>query len=264
MAELIQLPTGRENFSYSEFKDWHECSFRHKLKYIDKIDLREENQFSSFGTIIHDACQNYIETRQMKIEEAIKQLKKDWEEHFYEEFELWEKALKEILSSIPKFLEKTFPNWKYFKAEEKLDEKIEELNIRFVGYIDAVLEIKNKKDETEYVLIDWKTSSYGWNYIKRGKFIVQAQLAFYKKIWAKKHNIPENKVKCGFVILKRLNEESKCELIIAKTGPKTTKRSFDGLDNMIYTITNNIFIKNRLNCDYCEYRKTVFCPAQKF
>ena len=33
------FPTGKPHVSYSEVRCWKECPFRHKLSYIDKIDL---------------------------------------------------------------------------------------------------------------------------------------------------------------------------------------------------------------------------------
>ena len=43
--------------SYSEIKLWNECSHKHKLQYIDKIDGFKGNLHTAFGTAIHSVCE---------------------------------------------------------------------------------------------------------------------------------------------------------------------------------------------------------------
>ncbi|WP_438964827.1 PD-(D/E)XK nuclease family protein, partial [Winogradskyella sp.] len=62
----------KEHVSYSEVKQWKECSWRHKLLYIDKLTTFEESPHLHYGTIIHDACEHYLKTKELKIEEAQK------------------------------------------------------------------------------------------------------------------------------------------------------------------------------------------------
>jgi hypothetical protein len=57
--------------SFSELKDHVECSYRHKLKYVDKINMFEENVNTNFGTALHEACETYLKTREMKYELAL-------------------------------------------------------------------------------------------------------------------------------------------------------------------------------------------------
>ena len=38
---MTTFPTGKPHISFSEIKNWHECGWRHKLTYIDKIKLLE-------------------------------------------------------------------------------------------------------------------------------------------------------------------------------------------------------------------------------
>ena len=40
--------------SYSELKTWKECSWRHKLQYIEKLKGFQGNEYTAFGTAIHD------------------------------------------------------------------------------------------------------------------------------------------------------------------------------------------------------------------
>ena len=39
------FPTGKPHISFSEIKQWKECAYRHKLTYIDKIDVFEDSPY---------------------------------------------------------------------------------------------------------------------------------------------------------------------------------------------------------------------------
>ena len=62
----------KEHVSYSEIRQWKECPWRHKLLYIDKLSTFEESPHLHYGTIIHDACEHFLKTKELKIEEAKK------------------------------------------------------------------------------------------------------------------------------------------------------------------------------------------------
>src|SRR5210317_823222 len=132
----------KEHISYSELKQWKECSWRHKLLYIDKIQTFEESPHLHYGTIIHDACEHYLKTKDLKIEEAQSKIKAAWDEHGFDsedfiqlqtqraELQGWKykhNKLKDWLqwaetsiSSVPPFLDETFPGWEFQSAEEAL------------------------------------------------------------------------------------------------------------------------------------------------
>ena len=44
------FPTGKPHVSFSEIKAWKECSWRHKLIYIDKIDKGDIFGLLRFGS----------------------------------------------------------------------------------------------------------------------------------------------------------------------------------------------------------------------
>ena len=56
----------KEHVSYSEVRQWKECPWRHKLIYIDKLQSFEESPHLHYGTIIHDACEHYLKTKELK------------------------------------------------------------------------------------------------------------------------------------------------------------------------------------------------------
>ena len=45
------------HISYSEFKIWKECPWRHKLQYVEKLKGFQGNEYTAFGTAIHDVCE---------------------------------------------------------------------------------------------------------------------------------------------------------------------------------------------------------------
>ena len=45
------------HISYSEFKIWSECPWRHKLSYLDKLSTFNGNEFTAFGTAVHEVCE---------------------------------------------------------------------------------------------------------------------------------------------------------------------------------------------------------------
>ena len=54
------FPTGKPHISFSEWKAWKECPFRHKLAYIDKIDTFQPSPFLDFGTAVHEGAESFL------------------------------------------------------------------------------------------------------------------------------------------------------------------------------------------------------------
>src|SRR4051812_41435714 len=73
------LPTGKPHVSFSEMRDWQDCSYRHKLKHVLKIDKFKPGPLMDFGTAVHASCENYLKTRVMKPEIATDMIRKTWE-----------------------------------------------------------------------------------------------------------------------------------------------------------------------------------------
>ena len=59
----VDFPTGKQHVSFSEVKQWKECPYRHKLAYIEKIDMFEPSPFLDFGTAVHEGCEIILEKR---------------------------------------------------------------------------------------------------------------------------------------------------------------------------------------------------------
>ena len=261
------LPTGKQHISFSEVKLWKECSFRHHLTHIKKIDLSKPSPILEFGTAVHSSCENYLINKIMDYRFAFDHLDQAWKKHEgNKEFtqDSLEKAKNEatiILSEVPDFLDKEFPEWEVVDAEHQLYESVEGHPHAFKGFIDGVIKAKGKRGETIFWILDWKTTQRGWFREKRSDEMVKAQLALYKNYWCQKNpNIPLKNVRCGFVLLKKsakLGEH--CELFTVSLGEVPIKRSLKVVSNMLTSVKKGIALKNRDACTFCEYKDTQYC-----
>jgi len=264
---LENLPTGKPHISFSELKEWQECSWRHKLHQIEKIDLFESSPILDFGTAVHASCENFLRTRALSHalyeETLISAFEKNKEKKDYTQKNL-ESFLKEankILQEIPGFMEETFPGWEFVDAEHQLYEPFSQKHPHaFKGFIDGIIKTKGKKEEDIFWIIDWKTSAWGWNAEKRSDFGLHQQLILYKNFWSQKTGIPLKQIKCGFIVLKRTAKDGqRCELIKISVGPVTSERSIKNLSNMVSSIKRGISLKNKDSCTFCPYKGTEHC-----
>lgn len=261
------LPTGKKHISFSEVKTWKDCSYRHKLVHVKKIDLSKPSPILEFGTAVHSSCEKYLLTRELDIQLCHKALEKAWEKNSnFEEFS--EKTLKTakteseiILSELPAFLDREFPDWVAVDAEHALYESVEGHPHAFKGFIDGVIKCKGKRGEDLYWIIDWKTSANGWRKEKRSDEMTKAQLALYKNYWYKKNpQVPFKDIRCAFAILKKSAKPGQhCELFSVSLGEVPIGRSLKIVSNMISSVKKGIALKNRDSCTYCEYKGTEHC-----
>ena len=279
------FPTNKGHISYSEVKTWKECPYRHKLSYIDKIDMGEPSPYLDYGTLLHDQLERYLNTKTMDLDKVELDLRKAWEKNGFDSPEYiqaqanhrkingwkpkphvyideWVEWAKNSLEDIPEFLNDNFPNWKAVSAEEQLYENLEGYDLNFKGFIDAVIECDGPKGKKALWILDWKTAnSGGWYKDKRRDFLTQAQIAAYKLFWRKKNDLGPREVKCGFVLLKRGAKKGKtCELLAVSSGPVMEARVEKLISSMIAAVRRGLYLKNRSSCLFCDYKDTSHCP----
>jgi len=264
--QFDMLPNGKKHVSFSELSDWYDCSFRHKLRFVDKLPVEDLSPILDFGTSVHAACENYLQTRVMDVSVAEKALISFFEEKKGHE-KFTDKILKEmldqskkVLEGLPAFMDENFPNWELVEAEHFLYEQIGKHSHAFKGFVDAIIKTVDKKGKTVYWIIDWKTTSWGWAREKKTDFKFHQQLIFYKNFLCKKLNIPEKSVKCAFVLLKRTAKAGAAvELVKISMGPVTSERALKNLNNMISSMKKGIALKNKSECKYCHFKDTQYC-----
>lgn len=273
----VKFPTGKSHISFSEIKIWKECSWKHKLTYIDKIDMFEPSPYLDFGTAVHEGCESYLKNRNIDLEKLKSDIISAWKKNDFDNPEwvsrqpswykynpvnTWIQWAENMWAEVPEFLEETFPGWECFDAEEALYENIERKNISFKGFIDGIIKVPKKRGSGyNYWIIDWKTAGpYGWRKDKKQDLGMTAQLILYKHFWARKHGIDIKDVRCGFVLLKRGGKPGKiCELVTVSVGPKALEKGKKLMNNMVGSVNNGIFLKNRNSCTYCPYYETKHC-----
>lgn len=280
------LPTGRQHISYSELHDWIECPWRHKLKYINKIQMDSESIHTLYGQLIHAGIESYVSDVNKNPIDADKFVAQ-WHNELIPAFiakmtiagnqkaiddynkskDEFDSSIKPVLETLPIWLDKTFPGWTIYGAEFKLYENVGTREDRFFkGFIDCIIKVPKKKktDEFEYFLLDWKSTSWGWSFEKKTDFNKQLQLVLYKHFFSKKNSIPMKEIKCGFVILKRKPPKSDstaiCELVMVSVGPKTEDRAITLVNNMLAHLNKKLYPKNRSSCKFCNYKNTAHCP----
>lgn len=252
----------REHISFSEFKLWSECTWRHKLKYIEGLDGFTGNAFTAFGSAIHSACEEIAVKNLEGIEEKFEKFFDNEIEELEEVTDRDRKLLtemrdqgKNILPHVLVELEKQFPNFELVAVEEDLFEEFEEGGLKFKGYIDLVL----KSEDGKYHIIDWKSCSWGWDARKKADKILGYQLVFYKWFWARKHDVPLENIETHFGLLKRTAKKNNVEIFRVTSGQKKVDNALTALKNAVINIKRQRFIKNRLSCKYCPFYRTEHC-----
>lgn len=260
------LPSEKDHISFSEIKEWLECTYKHKLKYIDGF-RDPDTVFTCFGTAIHAACEDYVKTRIMKPELALIIILEEWEKNNFEDKHIWMKRALNVLLLVPEWLENNFPGWECVNAEEELLEPIpnsKHTNVHFKGYIDAIIKYKD-----EYWLLDWKTMGInGWSDYKKKDESTLLQLVYYNIFWSIKSSIDPSKIKCAFILLNRetgFGAKTPIELYKIEIFDTHKRRGLEVIENMINSVKRKFAFKvvkeERYSpCKFCVFNGTPKCP----
>jgi len=258
--------TSREHISYSELKDWAHCPHYHKKAWIEKVAPFEGNEYTAFGSAIHDVCEkkllkediNEAELFQLGFAKRIQELVEKNIEFNATNVQQMKTAGPAILAEVESALKEYFGDYEVFSSEEMLYVPIENFNIHFKGFVDAVVKVGDT-----YHLFDWKTCSWGWDSRKRSQRLITYQLTLYKHFFCQKHKIDPKNVETHFALLKRTAKKDRVEIFRVTSGPKKTENALKLLYQAIYNITKRFSIKNRLSCHKpypCKLLNTEHCP----
>ncbi len=253
------------HISFSEMKIWNECSYRHKLEYLDGLRSFMGNEYTAFGTAVHSYCEQALlrevkDPNKLFTDEFVKGLEKlivdgvELDQKLINQMEPQGAGiLPEVLPGINDYFEDGF---EVLQTEESLYENMEGTDYKFKGFIDLVV----KTPDGKIHIIDWKTCSWGWNRQRRSEPMTTYQLTLYKNFYAKKHGIDPSKIETHFALLKRTAKKgSKVEIFRVTSGPRKTTSAMALLNKAIQNIENKTSIKNRLSCKYCAFYKTEHC-----
>ena len=257
------------HISFSELKNWDHCPYYHKVNHIDGLKSFKGNLFTAFGSALHHVAEKLV-LKELQQADAAEKFKAQFfdevdqlEDKEGQDEKLFEQMIPQgehLSALILPALVSEFPNFELVGVEEMLYEDIEkeELEIgdkKFKGFIDLII----KTQEGKYVILDWKTCSWGWDARKKGDPMVTYQLTYYKNFWSKKHNIDAKNIETYFALLKRTAKKDNVEIFRVTSGPRKTKNALKLLHNALYNIEKKNYIKNRLKCQRCELYKTQYC-----
>jgi hypothetical protein len=257
------------------------------LDYVKNLRVKDDNINTTFGTAIHHAFQTYLtslykegvsvadslDVKKLfldKFNEEIKKVKDVKEEEFTDFIFDGNDIVDTFCKSANRL--KYFPTKDYelVGIEIPLEIPIKN-NVEFVGFIDIVLK---ERDKEYYRIIDFKTSSNGWNSYMKEDVSKLAQLHLYKSVYSKKFNVPLNNIEVEFFIVKRKLYEnasfpqSRIQVFKPSAGPTIIKESIKSFVEFLdYGFTQegnynevNEYIKvpgkAKKNCKYCIHHKT--------
>lgn len=263
--------------SFSSWKDWQTCPYKFKITRIDKVRLFAGNEYSTFGTAIHDTSEKILI---LEDEQKKNGTSKD---HSFDPISFFKSSFKKELESLPKeikeklspdlinqmksqgekliplilpALKEQFGDYELYSAEYELRQPVNnKLNFDFYGFIDLIL----KTPDGKFHIIDWKTCSWGWDLKKRTSKEYTYQLTYYKHFFAQQLKTDPKDIETYFALLKRTAKKDNVEIFRVTSGQKKMNNALNILDKCVTNIENKNFIKNRLSCGQCEFNKTIYC-----
>lgn len=281
--------------SYSQFGMYSSCQEQFKLNYIDKLGISNANIHLIFGSSMHEVIQHFLDVmynvtkkqalqlnlNQMLQDKLVEHFKKEKEkmgeddpctkEELQEFYEDGVKILDYFRIKLDKLYSKT--GFELVAIEQRLNAEIKP-GVHFIGFIDILL---RDKTTDEYIIIDLKTSTRGWNKYQKADKTKISQMLLYKKFYSDKYDIPLDKIKVEYQILKRKLFEGAdfpipriSKFVPANGKPSVNKawNDFKGFVDSVYgdegQLIQEVFPPNKgKQCEWCEFRTRNLCSAWK-
>lgn len=279
--------------SYSQYGMYSTCQHQYKLNYIDKLGTSSANIHTIFGSAMHETIQHFLDVmynvskKQALTLNLEQMLYNKLVEHFTQEKEKMEGRFpctqeeigefyddgKKILSYFTKKLDNLYSKtgFELVAIEQVLNAEIKP-GVHFIGFIDILLKDKTTQ---EYIIIDLKTSTRGWNKYQKNDKVKTSQMLLYKKFYSEKYEIPLDKIKVEYQILKRKISENFEYPIprISKFVPANGKPSVNKAWNDFINFVNSVYdeggsviqesfpYNKGKHCDWCEFKERGLCSA---
>lgn len=290
--------------SFSQYSMWLKCPMQWKLSYIDKLAPYESSINTVFGDAIHEPLQTYLECLYTKgsveadaidvhaiftkkFEEGIQELSVATDEQMLlteeerddlglitqDDITAFKQDGKNILDHVmsPTIRRKHFPSkvYEFVGVELPLEIPIRGGKILYKGYLDIVL---RDKALDKILILDFKTSTYGWNKYQKVDRTKIDQLLLYKRFYHQMFKVPMEKIDVEFFVLKRrLYEDAKFpQDRIQRISPPNGKLNMRAVEQSFLEFINGCFTpegihdknatymknpeKARKNCKYCIFK----------
>jgi len=174
---------------------------------------------------------------------------------------------------IDKFYTKT--GFELVGIEIPLNAKVKE-GVHFIGFVDIVL--KDLSDNS-IIIIDLKTSTNGWNKYQKADKYKNAQIVLYKKYYSELFNVPLDKIKVEYQIMRRkLYEDAPFPIpYMSKHIPANGKPSVNKVYNEFMGFVDEVFDDEgnfkdlpfpkvpgdkSKNCRFCEFKARGICDGK--
>ena len=142
--------------------------------------------------------------------------------------------------------------------------------MNFIGFIDILLE---DLSTNEYIIIDLKTSTKGWSQYQKNDKVKISQMLLYKKFYSDKYNIPLDKIKVEYQILKRKLWEGvdfpipRISKFVPANGKPSVNAAWKGFMEFVDSVYDEVgavkqvdFPTNKSKaCDWCEFKSRKIC-----
>ena len=282
--------------SYSQYGMYSACQEQYKLNYIDKLGTSSANIHTIFGSAMHETIQHFLDVMynvtkkqalQLNLEEM---LYKQLVEHFTKENEKMEDGMfpctkeelgefyedgKLILQYFRNKLDKLYSKtgFELVAIEQVLNAEVKP-GVHFIGFIDILLK---DKSTNEIIIIDLKTSTKGWSQYQKNDKVKTSQMLLYKKFYSEKYNVPLDKIKVEYQILKRKIFEGadfpipRISKFVPANGKPSVNKAWDGFITFVNEVFDDEgnFIQREYKptkgkqCDWCEFKQRKLCSIWK-
>lgn len=290
--------------SFSQYAMWLKCPMQWKLAYVDKLAPYEASLNTVFGDGIHSALQEYLRllynvgTKEADAFDTYAEFTKVFDEGLKdltlateEQLKLTEEELNELDVVTPTRIEefrndgktildhvtsyairsKHFPSKQYevLGIELPLEIPMRGGKILYKGFLDIVFKDKITK---KILILDFKTSSFGWNKYQKADRTKIDQLLLYKRFYHQTFNVPMNDIDVEFFVVKRKLYEDVAfpQQRIQRISPPDGKLSMKEVESSFLDFVNHCFDENgeyntaahffknpdkaRKNCKYCVFK----------
>ena len=283
--------------SFSQYSMWSSCPHQYKLNYIDKLGESSSNIHTIFGTAMHETIQHYLSVMYGVSKKQADEINKDklllerMREAYKTEAEKMSEGTpctqieleefygdgRRILAWLDKHMHKFYSKsgFELVGIEIPLNATIK-TGVHFIGFIDIVI---RDLASNEIIIIDLKTSTMGWNQYQKADKMKNSQILLYKKYYSELFNIPLQKIRVEYQILRRkLPEDSAFPVPhvskhVPAHGSPTVTKVYDEFMQFINTVFDDEgkfkdieFPKvpgaAKKNCKFCEFGNRGICDKK--
>jgi|TARA_R110002153_G_scaffold92084_2_gene223884 hypothetical protein len=298
-SKIKQSPKANKHISYSQLSSFATCEKQWYLTYVKKLAPYQPSIHAVFGTAMHETIQTWLEVlyhdkvktaNEMDLdallyENLIKAYKsqkaQNGHTHFtnQDEMNLFFIDGKHILNFLKKKRAAYFgTKGVYLAGVETLLYQELRPGVKFKGFIDLVF-YDERVDE--WTIMDIKTSTSGWNKYAKADDKKKAQLLLYKEFFSKQFDIPLDKIKVEYFIVKRkvpidaefASMQKRVQEFRPADGPRKMKEAVSLMENFVKSAVDREgsyiekeYLPNpsKSACMFCGIKKMRLCPDAVF